>query len=493
MDFKNRSNYLEITSPVSWIEAGEGDGEPNPTRKREKIKAHARLRDYLGFKLLSTKFSGDELFFKLAISSNLKDIDAEVSKRNTHGNLQKQYDLEKSKTKKMRMIVDQSTEEKEFNCVKKWFQSDVCKNIEHEVVEIHKQAMDSKKINAEPFNKVASATRFQFAVGDKNRPSIYTFKNEDYLSKVKAWLPDLDTNIWRLDQLPPGWKMYQEPSPGEPPSCFEIRLDGTLAQTKGQAATNIIIDRRSWQLAEMYRDLKKICFGHISPSDPFFVNHRGLPLSRLQRTPGSLVEKFGEVTGVTDFTMTCLRRAAEGVIQGDKDLRVITKDLNNHSSQVVPVYDIAASMRRNVFLSGMSQAEGSSSSSDVINAEFTSLFNDREKQDEEDHENLKEVASMYLDEKKKKKPVIDLTPTTLDDTEINFLGGLFSSGEIKDDNFEKRFYQLVDGLPSPEGKMLRKMEEKVFRTQRARVLKDLRKKIWSGSEAENELADRKIR
>ena len=56
----------------------------------------------------------------------------------------------------------------------------------------------------------------------------------------------------------------------------------------------------------------------------------------------------------------------------------------------------------------------------------------------------------------------------------------------------KRFYWTVDSMPSPNGKVLRKMEAKVFQSQRMAILKDLKHKEWKGSKDQNSFADRKI-
>lgn len=50
----------------------------------------------------------------------------------------------------------------------------------------------------------------------------------------------------------------------------------------------------------------------------------------------------------------------------------------------------------------------------------------------------------------------------------------------------------MDSLPSPNGKVLRKMEAKVFQSQRAAILKDLKDKEWSGSSQQQKYADEKI-
>ena len=50
----------------------------------------------------------------------------------------------------------------------------------------------------------------------------------------------------------------------------------------------------------------------------------------------------------------------------------------------------------------------------------------------------------------------------------------------------------MDSLPSPAGKVLRKIENRVFQSQRAAILKELKTKEWKGSKEQNSFSDVKI-
>ena len=265
------------------------------------------------------------------------------------------------------------------------------------------------------------------AIKDKNRPSIYGFTNLDYFCKIEAWLPDVERYIWSLDDLPNQWKLYKAPSPGILPSVFEIRLDGSNPETKGQAATNVIIDRFTYAMAEKYQDMKKWVLGVRPGSEPFFVNHRGKKLSRLQKSPGSLVELFGKVVGKPNFRMTHIRKALEGKIQNSKEHSRNTRDINNHSSQVVDVYDNVSASRRNLFISSMAATEGSSCSE----SDFQKVYEERVLIEKENKEKMQSDARTYLDEKKNKaKTVTDLTPSSLSQEEISFLESIFTMEDV---------------------------------------------------------------
>ena len=60
------------------------------------------------------------------------------------------------------------------------------------------------------------------------------------------------------------------------------------------------------------------------------------------------------------------------------------------------------------------------------------------------------------------------------------------------ENWCKTFYRTVDSLPSPSGKVLRKLEARVFQSQKASILKELKDKEWTGSKEQNSFADEKI-
>ena len=306
VDFENPDNFLFIPSPVDWILRANG----NPIRKREQLKLSKRLRKFVAFKALKHKFTGKDSNFKVAISEHLRSIDAEIADQNLYSKFDKQYKIEAAKTKKMKMIINPEGDQLEYEAVKVFLRSEEAKNLLKEVDDIYKEAKQGRIPKPRKFNRCCLIVRFFIAIKDKNRVSIYGFTNMDYLTKIPAWLPDLDRYVWSLDDLPPEWKMYKAPESGSPPTCWELRLDGSNPGTKGQAKTNVIIDRQSYELAEKYDFVKKKKFGEQPGTDPFFINSQGKKIARLQKTKGSLVEIFGKVIGRPDFRMTHIRKGS---------------------------------------------------------------------------------------------------------------------------------------------------------------------------------------
>ena len=57
-----------------------------------------------------------------------------------------------------------------------------------------------------------------------------------------------------------------------------------------------------------YRKVRKILLDDDEDQTPdFFMNSKKGTLQKLQNKPGSLLRKFGEVTGIENFTLTDIR------------------------------------------------------------------------------------------------------------------------------------------------------------------------------------------
>ena len=428
IDFKNKDNFLAIESPVEWISCAAGpDKTANPTRNKEQLKTHATLRSFVSHKLNLTAFDGNDILLTMVINNQLQAIEKEVSDSKLFAKFRALYEKDKNKAKRMKVIANPSIHQLEFESVRTWFASKEARDREAEFRKICKEALKAKKIAARNFGKAANLGRFTLAIKDRNRPSSYDFSNLDYNMKIPCWLPQGTENLWSLESLPPGWKMFEERE--EPPTCFIISLDGTQAKIKLQAETTIIIDMKTYEILELYQDLKKMLFGKLPPTSPFFINHKGNQLSRLQRCPGSLVELFGKTVGLPDFKMTDARKQLEGVVQGSREAKN-TKDINNHSSSVgSAVYDNTKQMRRSVFMmSSMAETESSCS---VDKEEVQNHYNLRVRGDKEARDEVESQASKFLDQRKKKKPVENLSPTSLKKEDISFMRKIFTDVDIK--------------------------------------------------------------
>ena len=59
-------------------------------------------------------------------------------------------------------------------------------------------------------------------------------------------------------------------------------------------------------------------------------------------------------------------------------------------------------------------------------------------------------------------------------------------------DWTKTFYWTVDSLSSPDGKKLRMIESRVFRSQQSVILKELNNRKWRGSKEQNQYSDLKV-
>lgn len=352
----------------------------------------------------------------------------------------------RNKIKQMKHILDPARDQNEYLSVRKWMESTECKDRERQALKDWEEAMESGTIGKEKFNNFANFVRFQLAVTDKSRPSSYYFFNRDYQGKTKVWLPPDHDCLWSLESLPAGWNMYRSPDPSVPPTCYEIRLDGSQSKLKGNRPVTLLVNQKCYYLMEKYDELKKLMFGKKSlPLDQvFFVNHAGKKLSRIQRSKGSLLTVFASVVGIKDFKMTSLRKASEGLIQSRPDLSRHTRDLNAHNQNVAGAhYDNSAPARRTIYLSSVSVIEGSNdptlgSNDAALGINKVSEEEMKKKADEEEaaRETVREEARAFLTAIKNEKKCVDLSPSCLDKCEVDFLKTLFADVDVNSGIFQ---------------------------------------------------------
>ena len=442
LDFKNSRNFITTSSPLNWLAVTGGPtGKDQPSRQLEQLKAHGRFRSYLEYKANEEVFDGGEgMMKKILFVQNNAAIAAEIERLKIRNKLNKWYNFEKNKKRRMKKILNPETDINVYEAVKTWFGSAESKEKEEEAVKIWKTAIKSQSVTQKNFNKVAVLSRFTTAICDKSRPGAYRFKNSDYDSKTPVWFPeDSENDIWSLDALPANWRLYSPPDPNTEPTCFEIKLDGSQASLKGQAAVTVVVNRKCYQIMEMCQDLKKIMYKKqkkaMSMDDQFFVNFKLAPLSRLQRRKGNLLDLFGQVTQIPNFKMTDLRKAVEAVIQSRSALTEIGKDLNYHHENVVPVYDNISSTRRMIFNTTLNNKEGSSAMSVKQIEDEDGSIKDHliEKKGREKDEEIKrkEEAKMFLESEKLKKKVVDLTPFQFEEEILAFLRTIFNDFNLK--------------------------------------------------------------
>ena len=143
-----------------------------------------------------------------------------------------------------------------------------------------------------------------------------------------------------------------------------MELVGNQKGIKGGKSTSVVLTERSLEWCLKYRDVKEKVF-KTEPDDdePFFVNYSGKGLGPIQNTPGSLCHKFGIVTGVSNFTITSVRRGIEPRIQNNPDLKKIENRLASHTSKTgLKYYDRETSSHRAALITHVGAIESPSKS-----------------------------------------------------------------------------------------------------------------------------------
>ena len=124
--------------------------------------------------------------------------------------LSKLEDKGRRNREKARSILFPKSNFNEANCVNLWFESEETKKEEAECDEIYRSCMAGEKIGDKPFSRVGSWARWTVACEDRNRASVYTFTNLEFMQKKDTWLPeacnaDGSTAQERYENLPTGW------------------------------------------------------------------------------------------------------------------------------------------------------------------------------------------------------------------------------------------------------------------------------------------------
>ena len=383
----------------------------------------------------------------------------------------------------------------ETKSVKKWFDSQEHKDEEAKVIKIWQDAMEQDKVTSKPYVTVANFARFILAITSKNRSSCFKFSNKDYVQKSELWLPDVSPELV-FDET--DHEKIAAPPKEEPnlkPNGAIIKLSGGGAQIKNQEAQTIYINAYASEFMQKFRDLKEIQFpGALNPQDDFFSNFENEPLADMTNKPGTLLWKFGRVTGPEKPTLNSIRRGQEPLIQMSPAAKSRIKDLQSHSADTGSgAYDKTSPMFRASWSHFVSNKEGSNpkTASDELDDNIKAK---RAKIAEEDKKMRVEEAEKTLAKKPQRRK---LTKSTKILPEVKFqlmehLSSLpdFNREKIfpNEKRFKVKFYRLIDGAGDSK---LRELEEKVF----IGVKKDIEAELgesWDGSSIMNKKSDVKI-
>lgn len=453
--------------------------------------------------------SAEGFIRKDAVLKKIQNIGKKISERNLFDKLKRLEDQERFRKQEAREIVFPSNNFNEQQAVKKWFSSDICKDEEKFCENVYNKCISGGKVNGREFVRLGNFTRFQTAIEDRNRRSVYSLTNKEFDKKRPKWLPTVDMDestciVDRFELLPDGWNADEPQRPGLEASCWAIRVQGE--KLKGGKDADIILTRRSHELCLRYQEVKDEMIGEVSNGDCFFVNAKNKPLAPLQRTPGSLLSKYGQVTGVHKPTVNSLRRAMEPIIQASPMKQVIG-DIQSHSATVgQKYYDRTGQNTRAHFVTTLASLESPLKDNREVPEHVKAKRKEKERAAKE---KAIEEASALLEQDKRSKTKNFKSRVGFGDRE--FLQKLFSSRALgssnkipgnlsistmfpnnifcsEDSDWVKYFYQGVDSLPGSDGEKLRFIEERVFKEFiRKEVEKELG--VWNGSREQNKLGD----
>ena len=89
------------------------------------------FRDFLLYELNETNFEGSNIERKRAIKMHIEDIEDQIVRGGYFGQLKQQIFLQDTKKEQMENIVNKDkTEENEYVCVKTFYMSKECKQME---------------------------------------------------------------------------------------------------------------------------------------------------------------------------------------------------------------------------------------------------------------------------------------------------------------------------------------------------------------------------
>ena len=161
--FEDEKVFVEVSSPIEWqlTEAGPS-GQENPSQRKEMLKHHAALRDYILYKLESCELgsSTDSLFRKERIRSNLNNVESQLTRMKIWDKLKKQIQNEKKDKEDLKEARDPDNSTKEANAAKTFFASQKFREMWDKYVEIWTKVQAENKVSKKDFVEFGLWARF---------------------------------------------------------------------------------------------------------------------------------------------------------------------------------------------------------------------------------------------------------------------------------------------------------------------------------------------
>ena len=213
--FSNPGQLVELKDPMTWIrkQIGGDDGRQNPSMQKEMLKAYSRVRDYVLFKLQNTKMGSDyqDLQRKRDLRQNIEDIEDNLKRNNTWGQLESLVKNEANKVKTAKAQQNPTRANDEANCVPNWFKSDVFDGLLRDNMKVYEDA-----------TAAASKLNHKETSGKKEKKRTRSEINRDAVEDSKEESPDkVDVEKAKADNEEEGKGALEENVDMPPP--FQIK------------------------------------------------------------------------------------------------------------------------------------------------------------------------------------------------------------------------------------------------------------------------------
>ena len=161
--FADKERLLEVSSPIEWQQSKAGtSGQDNPSPRKEMMKAHGALRDFLLYKLEAASLgtSAESLIRKDRIRTNILNVETMISRLKIHPKLNKQVRNELKDKIDMQEISNPNQVFLEINAVKHFFASNKYRELYDKKIEVWRKALADNAISKADFVDFGHFARF---------------------------------------------------------------------------------------------------------------------------------------------------------------------------------------------------------------------------------------------------------------------------------------------------------------------------------------------
>ena len=372
-------NLIELPDPLGWIMGPRTESckkVDDPSRKIEKMKANARLIDFVRETLEDSEVNDLHILTKRDhFVRRLQNLTDRIKDGKVLSKLKRMERVERRALQKAKVTLNPGTFYNEQQAITVWFNSAEAVEEDVSFQASWENCMSGKSISRREFTNAACYARFMTCLESQNRAAAFDFSNRAFLERFEKWLPEVSED-WMV--VPENWNFNEPSVPGMDPSCYVIELSGAERGMKMGEATDVVLTKRSHDVCLKYAEMKETVLGPCDDSANFFVNSRGLPLAPMVRKKGSLLYKFGQVTGVSNFSTNSLRRGMEYKIQRDSNLLHHIKKIQSHTRKVgAEYYDKSGSDVRASVLCQLSEKQSPYKGDSGITAQIAEKRGDK--------------------------------------------------------------------------------------------------------------------